>query len=117
MLDTNLMLKTSGAQTSSTNGGTVDFGQGMAAQPLTFVAVVTAVSGSTPTLDLKVQESDNGSTWRDFLALPQITAVGVYRVTGKSNARYMRYASTIAGTTPSFTYQFAPELGGQYESF
>lgn len=117
MLDTNLMLKTLALEGSSTDGATIDFANQMIT-PFTFVVVVTAKAGTNPTLDLKIQESTNGSTWRDFLAYPQITAVGVYRVTGKSDSRYMRYSSTIGGTdTPTFTYQVAPELGGQYKSY
>ena len=66
---------------------------------------VTAVSGTTPTLDVVVQESDDGGTnWFDVYAFPRITATGMYRspkllLTGNR----VRYVQTVAGTTPSFT--------------
>ena len=66
---------------------------------------VTAVSGTTPTLDVVVQESDDGGTnWFDVYAFPRITATGMYRspkllLTGNR----VRYVQTVAGTSPSFT--------------
>lgn len=66
---------------------------------------VTVVSGTNPTLDITVQESDDGGTnWFDVYAFPRITATGVYRspklpLTGNR----IRYVQTVGGTTPSFT--------------
>ena len=66
---------------------------------------VTAVSGTTPTLDVVVQESDDaGTNWFDVYHFPRITAVGMYRspkLVLKGNR--IRYVQTVAGTTPSFT--------------
>lgn len=87
--------------TATGNGTGVDMGVDQVA--MTYAAHFTAVTGTTPTLDIKIQESDDNSTWRDFLAFPQMTAAGVQYVTGKSNARYRRVARTAGGTTPSFT--------------
>lgn len=117
MRDANLVLKASGAETTSkTNATGVDFGSGDG-RVMGYVLVATAVTGTGPTLDAKIQESDNNSTWRDLCAFKQVTAAGVERVSAQSNARYRRYYSTIAGTTPSFTYSIYPELGGQYDEF
>lgn len=66
---------------------------------------VTAVSGTTPTLDVVVQESDDsGTNWFDVYHFPRITATGMYRspklpLTGNR----VRYVQTVGGTTPSFT--------------
>ena len=66
---------------------------------------VTAVSGTTPTLDVVIQESDDaGTNWFDVYHFPRITATGMYRspklpLTGNR----VRYVQTVAGTTPSFT--------------
>ena len=66
---------------------------------------VTAVSGTTPTLDVVVQESDDGgANWFNVYAFPRITATGMYRspkllLTGNR----VRYVQTVAGTSPSFT--------------
>ena len=66
---------------------------------------VTAVSGTTPTMDVVVQESDDtGTNWFDVYHFPRITAVGIYRspkLVLKGNR--IRYVQTVAGTTPSFT--------------
>lgn len=66
---------------------------------------VTAVTGTTPTLDVVVQESDDGGTnWFDVYHFPRITAIGMYRspkLPFKGNR--VRYVQTVTGTTPSFT--------------
>ena len=66
---------------------------------------VTAVSGTTPTLDVVIQESDDaGTNWYDVYHFPRITATGMYRspkIALKGNR--VRYVQTVAGTTPSFT--------------
>jgi hypothetical protein len=70
-----------------------------------FNVIVTAVSGTNPTLDVVVQESDDtGTNWYDTYHFPRITATGQYRsplipLTGN---RY-RYVRTVTGTSPSFT--------------
>lgn len=66
---------------------------------------VTAVSGTTPTLQVTVQESpDGGNNWYSVYAFPTITAMGSYTspvitMTGTQ----VRYVQTVGGTTPSFT--------------
>lgn len=115
-MDANLILKASGAVTSNTNHSSVDFG-GSDLQPLTYLAVVTAVSGTSPTLDLTIEESDDNSNWHTFLSFRQISAVGLYAVTGKSDAQYRRGVSTVGGTSPSFTFALYPVPGGRYKEF
>jgi hypothetical protein len=66
---------------------------------------VTAVTGTAPTLDVGVEESDDGGTnWFRVFDFPRITATGIYRspkltLTGNR----VRYVQTVGGTTPSFT--------------
>jgi hypothetical protein len=70
-----------------------------------FSIVVSAVTGTTPTMDVTVQESpDNGTTWNNIFTFLQITAAGTYNspVIAQAGKQY-RYAQTVAGTTPSFT--------------
>ena len=59
---------------------------------------------TTPTLDLKIQDGDSDPPTTDRVKLPQITAVGQYEAYFKTSKKYVRYVSTIAGTSPSFTY-------------
>lgn len=72
----------------------------------TFNIAVTAVSGTTPTMDIAIEESpDSGTNWIRVYEFPRITATGSY-VSPKLRATYgtrFRYVRTIAGTTPSFT--------------
>jgi hypothetical protein len=66
---------------------------------------VTAVTGTGPTLDVNVQESDDsGTNWFTVYSFPRITATGIYRspklpMTGNR----VRYVQTVGGTSPSFT--------------
>lgn len=66
---------------------------------------VTAVTGTNPTMDVSIEESDdNGTNWFKVYDFPRITATGIYRspkllLTGNR----VRYVQTITGTSPSFT--------------
>jgi hypothetical protein len=66
---------------------------------------VTAVTGTNPTMDVGVEESDDSATnWFRVYDFPRITAVGMYRsppLTLRGNR--VRYVQTVTGTTPSFT--------------
>jgi hypothetical protein len=67
--------------------------------------IVTAVSGTNPTLDVVVQESDDsGTNWFDIYHFPRITATGQYRSPLiPSVGNRVRYVRTVGGTTPSIT--------------
>lgn len=66
---------------------------------------VTAVTGTTPTLDFSIEESDdNGTNWYKVYDFPRITTTGMYRspiIPFVGNR--IRYVQTVAGTSPSFT--------------
>lgn len=66
---------------------------------------VTAVTGTNPTLDVSIEESDDtGTNWFRVYDFPRITATGIYR---SPNIPFfgnrIRYVQTVGGTTPSFT--------------
>lgn len=66
---------------------------------------VTVVSGSTPTLDVSIEESDdNGTNWFKVYDFPRITTTGMYRspIIRLTGTR-VRYVQTVGGSTPSFT--------------
>lgn len=68
---------------------------------------VSAASGTTPTLDLKVQWSHDGTTWADADASDAFVQITAAKVTVKLFPRrgpYFRLFWTIGGTTPSFTF-------------
>jgi len=78
----------------------------------------SAGTGTSPTLDVKLQHSDDDSTYADVTdgAFTQVTDVAgsagvqVKRINVSDLKRYVRAIGTIAGTTPSF--DFAVEFVG-----
>lgn len=66
---------------------------------------VTAVSGTSPTLDVAIEEStDSGTNWFKVYDFPRITATGMYNspiLMMRGNR--VRYVQTVTGTSPSFT--------------
>ena len=94
----------SGAVTASgTSAGAPDYG---AANTLRAQLNVTAVTGTTPTLDVVIEDSvDGGATWNTVGTFTQKTAVAreVINITvpfGDS----LRVRWTVGGTTPNFTF-------------
>jgi hypothetical protein len=75
--------------------------------------VVSAASGTTPTLDVTVQHSiDGGANWYTLTTFTQKTAAGselkteseVEAATAEVYGDCFRAIWTIGGTTPSFTF-------------
>ncbi len=108
------------AATATVTGSAVDtlgYNSAMAALE------VGAVSGTTPTLDVKLQESDtSGGTYTDITgaAATQVTASNnsqVIRVEGlgTSRKRFIRAVGTIGGTTPSFALSVEILLGRAFK--
>lgn len=69
--------------------------------------LVNTVSGTSPTLDFKIQHSVDNTTFTDLLTLPngQVTAAGEYSFLMYTPNQYVRALATIGGTNPSFVYQ------------
>jgi len=95
--------------TSTVTGAAVDtlgYGEGVA------LLEVGAVSGTTPTLDVKIQECDtSGGTYTDVpgATFTQVTAADNeqkikldLKAKSGSRKRYIKAVGTIAGTSPSF---------------
>ena len=105
------------AKTSSFNSSGVDLvGQ---IGKVVIVQNVGTVSGTTPTLDGKIQDSDDNSTFADVsgYTFTQVTAsnsLQTLAVDTRLVRRYIRYVGTIGGTTPSFT--MGVELIGQLQT-
>lgn len=75
--------------------------------------VVSAASGTTPTLDVTIQHSiDGGTTWFTLMTFTQKTSTGselkseaeVEAATAEVYGDCIRAIWTIGGTTPSFTF-------------
>lgn len=94
----------SAAVTTTGNSGALT-GYGAAAT-LRAQLNVTAASGTTPTLDVLIEDSlDGGVTWNTVGTFAQKTAVAreVVNITVPF-ADTLRVRWTVAGTTPSFTF-------------
>lgn len=97
-----------GAETATGNSASVDNAVSTSNGAAAYLHV-TAASGTTPSLTVKVQHSADNSTWVDLTTLNAVTSSNSYQrktVTGTVN-RYLRAYFTITGTTPSFTFHLS----------
>ena len=73
-------------------------------QSVSFLINVTAVSGTSPTLDVVLQETLDGTSYYDVYHFERITAAGqYYSPVMKLSGIGFRFVRTVSGTTPSFT--------------
>ena len=87
--------------TASANGTGIEVGKGSTFQVA--VDVRGAVSGTDQTLDVKIEESDDNSTYTEVMKFPQIDAAGRTQLAVQVTGKYVRAVVTIGGTdTPSF---------------
>jgi hypothetical protein len=100
----------SAARTASGNGSSIETGDRTEVRGL--VLDVTAASGTTPTLDVSIQTSDDNTNWRTLKSFGQKTAISNEHLSSGGLDRYMRFSWAIAGTTPSFTFSVGV-LGGE----
>src|SRR3989442_11893992 len=99
-------------KTASFNGAALDLGAGYApvpSQPVQFSVPVSAAdfTSTDETYKLELEESADNSTWTKAGAAVSVLAGDVGAaviVEGLVATRYVRYALTIGGTTPSITY-------------
>ena len=99
------------ARSSTTNGTGLDLrATGVLSETsMKVVMNLGAVSGTTPTLDVKIQDSPDNSVWTDISG-----AAFAQKATAQANTiddihcytkqRYVRAVATIGGTTPSFLF-------------
>jgi hypothetical protein len=76
---------------------------------------VYAASGTTPTLNVKLQDSHDGVDFNDVAGATFAQQTAAARVSLDVNAptaRYLRISYTIAGTTPSFDFDVKSAIHG-----
>jgi hypothetical protein len=103
-----VLLAHKASRTSTGNGTSVDNGAATTAGGVGHIHVFSK-SGTSPTLDVKIQHSSDNSTFADLITFTQATDVTSERitVTGTVN-RYTRETRTIGGSsTPTFSYAAA----------
>ncbi len=92
----------SAARTTTGNGTAFDTAN---VDSVNATLVISAASGTTPTLDLTLETTADGTNYYTVGTFPQqiTTQAGIARVVGDLGA-LSRWKWTIAGTTPSFTF-------------
>lgn len=97
-----------GTFTATGNSGAID-SNGFS--KISAILNVTAVSGTTPTLFVDLQESVDTTTWTSIASFTRLSATGTFEVDNVMiGKQYYRYVYTIAGTTPSFTFTIKTSL-------
>lgn len=99
-----ITLQASAAQTASNNSASQSVG---IRREMLLLLNVTAASGTSPTLNVKLQTTDDaGATWYDVPggAFTQATTTGTQALALTAFGDTVRASSTIGGTSPSFTY-------------
>lgn len=94
------------ARTATVTGSGIDLKDYIGGYEIT--QDVGAVSGTSPTLDGKIQDSADNSSFADVsgATFTQVTTsdkIQSIRIDVDAVRRYIRYVGTIAGTSPSFT--------------
>lgn len=70
---------------------------------------VTAATGTSPTLDVTMETSQDNATWTSLGTFAQKTTTGSEFKIFSGCGRFVRAACTIGGTTPDFTFSIAGE--------
>lgn len=95
----------SSARTTNGNSGAFKLPGNAAA--LNVAVNVTAVSGTTPSMTVSVQWSNDGSTWYDGDPVDALTALTAVKAAAKqfpAKGQYARLVWAITGSTPSLTF-------------
>lgn len=94
------------ASARTTNGSGASLASGSRGEKgVTCVVNVTAVSGTTPSMTLTLEESLDGTVWVPLVTSNPVTAAGntALRYVGPHGPN-VRLSWAITGTTPSFTF-------------
>ena len=100
--DANLVLRDGSTNLKATETTSALDIKGTPLKGLACRVTVPQASGTSPTLDVKVQDSDDGTNWDDLVVFPQITQAGTYRRQVATPRRYVRAVLTVGGTSPNF---------------
>ncbi len=107
-----LTIQPSGAETASGNSASVEVGEYKEAL---VTLNVTAASGTSPSLTVLLQASDDeGTTWYNLpnASFTAATAVTSQAIQINTFGDYIRASYAITGTSPSFTFAVKAVLKG-----
>ena len=111
------------SRTASADGTGFDLegSNGAEGEAIIILSSDAASAGTNPTLDVKLQESSDDSTWSDIsgATFTQVTdAASSQKISINTNdvKRYLRAVGTIGGTSsPAFTYAVELIYGKKYD--
>tara|TARA_R110000824_G_scaffold38438_2_gene117410 strand:- start:3002 stop:3721 length:720 start_codon:yes stop_codon:yes gene_type:complete len=102
--DTGLIFHTLSAETAS-GTDTVDNNAASTSAGAVGYLQVTTSSGTSPTADIKIEDSSDNISYSDLLTFTQATGRTAQRATVSGTVnQYVRVSWTLGGTTPSFTF-------------
>lgn len=104
MYDALLQLQSLTTQTASTNSAGRNLVSGTPKRGLVARVNVTTVSGTAPSLTPRIQHSDDNTTYTDLAVGSALTSAGTVDIPFITNKKYVRLATTISGTSPSFVF-------------
>lgn len=108
----------SAAITSTTTSSAVTIaGTGGTQAAMQFIFPITTVTGTSPTLDISIEGSEDSTNWRRIYDLPRLTAGSTAVRTPAllvEGLRSIRYVRTLGGTSPSFTMSAVRNTLGFY---
>jgi len=114
MRDSNLVLWNA-ALTATGNSGWLAWGP-LPAEGVDLWLIVPQATGTTPTLDPKLEDGDDGTNAVNIIGqLKQITAAGFYRMRVTSPRDYVKLTLTVGGTTPNFGTVWAGLVAGPFK--
>lgn len=111
MQDVQLRLQAAVTKTATFNSTALDMGAAFApgggGLPVQGVVTVTALDtgDGNETYTFKLQESTDNSSFTDISPGVAVTDTGTVACKGFLSKRYVRLVATLAGTTPSVTYE------------
>lgn len=111
------------SRTASADGTGFDLegSNGAEGEAIIILASDAASAGTNPTLDVKLQESSDNSTFTDisgatFTQVTDSQALEKISINTNDVKRYLRAVGTIGGTSsPAFTYSVALVYGKKYD--
>jgi hypothetical protein len=107
------MLAEAAAIIATTTYASINMGACFGAMTMTLD--VALPSGTTPTLDVIIEHSHDGSTWATLLTFTQVTTVAATETKTAGPCRqYIRAKATIAGTLPIYTFTVTGDLDASF---
>lgn len=108
-----VVLPSSARGAGTYTAGPLVYGPGVA--DLLVLTHISAVSGTSPTLVVSVEQSADGSSWSAVTgaASATLSAVGNSMINASVTQPYVRVSAVVAGTTPSFTFRVAVLVFGE----